>query len=577
MKRPAMLQFDHILAAYGGIVVLSLFLPWLQPDTGIKLMLISLNGDAQREFLYFGTSIVILVISGVLGIGIGLRNSSQPSTQKDVFQKLLMLSSMGLSYFLVNFVSHWTRLSDIFNRVGLGFWISLLWCGAIFLLLLVVPLAKVARYIQARVKKLVAVAVRTVKDTPIQGQGNNGSSVPQIDGGTMHFSFMIEKIVNEGEDAAPFFRLNEDELGVIGVFDGLGGAGSAKFTNMNTGMQRSSAYWGSFYVSNAVRQHFEETVMLQKLNLDGINAQDFARTLKTHIQAYLSQKIAQLSIPETKLKGSGIRQLPTTLALIYFQKMPSRFDTLQSTQYINETAHQQIYSDGYLGYRYLVLWAGDSRCYVLRPSSGLHQLSMDDLRVPQDALQNLLEDSPMSNYVSFDSNFNLNVEQFIETSWKPEIIFVASDGCFAYFPTPMHFEFHLIDSLMYAESLQEWEQMLKQKLSDVAADDVSFALVVLGFGQDFKSLKREFARRFDNLKEHFIKPLNTYLQKVTSLKGELERVGQDVHVAERILEESRSSLWEQYRTEYERYLPVSHSSNFSFERRKPWGDPKETP
>ena len=84
-----------------------------------------------------------------------------------------------------------------------------------------------------------------------------------------------------------------------------------------------------------------------------------------------------------------------------------------------------------------VFWAGDSRAYVL-PADGARQLSTDDLRDPSDAMANLRRDSVVSNAMSADTDFHVNYRR-VELK-APFLLVCATDGCFGYVPTPMHFE-----------------------------------------------------------------------------------------------------------------------------------------
>ena len=84
-----------------------------------------------------------------------------------------------------------------------------------------------------------------------------------------------------------------------------------------------------------------------------------------------------------------------------------------------------------------VFWAGDSRAYVFEPD-GARQLMSDDLRDPGDALANLRRDSVVSNAMSADTEFHVNYRR-VELQ-APFLLVCATDGCFGYLPTPMHFE-----------------------------------------------------------------------------------------------------------------------------------------
>ena len=84
-----------------------------------------------------------------------------------------------------------------------------------------------------------------------------------------------------------------------------------------------------------------------------------------------------------------------------------------------------------------MFWAGDSRAYVFDPD-GARQLSTDDLRDPGDALANLRHDSVVSNAMSADTEFHVSYRR-VELQ-APFLLVCATDGCFGYVPTPMHFE-----------------------------------------------------------------------------------------------------------------------------------------
>lgn len=55
-----------------------------------------------------------------------------------------------------------------------------------------------------------------------------------------------------------------------------------------------------------------------------------------------------------------------------------------------------------------MIWAGDSRAYVLKPDKGLIQLSKDDLKLDNDPFENLKNDSPLSNMICLENDFKLN-------------------------------------------------------------------------------------------------------------------------------------------------------------------------
>ena len=105
-----------------------------------------------------------------------------------------------------------------------------------------------------------------------------------------------------------------------------------------------------------------------------------------------------------------------------------------------------------------VFWAGDSRAYVVT-ADGVAQLTTDDLRDPGDALANLRRDSVVSNAMSADTDFHVSYRRV--SCDAPFLLVGATDGCFGYVPTPMHFEHLLLRALAGARSTQAWSTALQ--------------------------------------------------------------------------------------------------------------------
>src|SRR4029453_11513263 len=107
-----------------------------------------------------------------------------------------------------------------------------------------------------------------------------------------------------------------------------------------------------------------------------------------------------------------------------------------------------------------LLWAGDSRAYVFEPA-GARQLTADDLREPGDAMANLHQDSVVSNAMSADSDFHVNYRR-IELR-APFLVAGATDGCFGYISTPMHFEHLILSKLQGARTTSAWSAWLQSE------------------------------------------------------------------------------------------------------------------
>jgi hypothetical protein len=120
-------------------------------------------------------------------------------------------------------------------------------------------------------------------------------------------------------------------------------------------------------------------------------------------------------------------------------------------------------------------------------------------------MANLTNDSSISNCITADEPFFLDgCELTLPTQC---IIFAATDGCFGYVATPMHFEALLLAALLAGGSTKQWGAVLRARTSAVAADDASLALVAIGW-RTHRALRRAFAERFRLLQETFIDPLD---------------------------------------------------------------------
>ena len=98
----------------------------------------------------------------------------------------------------------------------------------------------------------------------------------------------------------------------------------------------------------------------------------------------------------------------------------------------------------------------------------------------------------MCNYVSASRPFWLNYREVRLA--LPCVLLAATDGCYGYLPTPMHWEYLLLATLMRSNTVAEWQRDLAQRLGKVAGDDVSLALVGLGF-ESIGALKMALAGR----------------------------------------------------------------------------------
>ena len=332
-------------------------------------------------------------------------------------------------------------------------------------------------------------------------------------GPTISFAFNVGKIPDQGEDSDPILRDGPD-LGLVGVFDGMGGAGGTVYETPDG--RRTGAYLASRIARDVVERR-----MLDLLEPDWhLNGEAAARDLQRAVQHALKERLQELNPAPSSLRSRLIRALPTTMAVL----------ALQRTQ------------PGGAVWAGHVFWAGDSRVYVFE-SSGAHQLSTDDLRDPGDALANLRQDSVVSNAMSADTEFHVNYRR-VELR-APFLAVCATDGCFGYLPTPMHFEHLVLDCLLEARTTAAWSSAVQAKITAVTGDDA--AMSTLGVGVDFKEFQKLFSPRVAELASEFVAPVDVVSNAVIRVEEELEAL------RSRKLREMTES-WNRYKSGYERYL-----------------------
>jgi serine/threonine protein phosphatase PrpC len=332
-------------------------------------------------------------------------------------------------------------------------------------------------------------------------------------GPTISFGFNLGKVPDHGEDSDPILRDGPD-LGLVGVFDGMGGAGGTLYETPEG--RRTGAYLASRIARDVVEQR-----MLDLLEPDwNLNGRAAAEDLHESVQEALQQRLEELKAPKSGLRSKLLRALPTTMAVVALQRTHTGGTTW--------ACH--------------MLWAGDSRAYVFEPS-GARQLTTDDLRDPGDALRNLHADSVVSNALSADTEFHVNYRR-VELE-APFLVACATDGCFGYMPTPMHFEHLLLSGLAEARTTTAWSTALQARISEVTGDDAAMAM--LGVGASLGQFRDLFAPRLRELEEEFIGPIDSLRESIAIAERDLEALRQQ-HV------DTTTTVWSRYKPGYERYL-----------------------
>ncbi|MEZ2241545.1 protein phosphatase 2C domain-containing protein [Microcoleus sp.] len=307
----------------------------------------------------------------------------------------------------------------------------------------------------------------------------------------------IEVAEDKGEDDNLAEHFGQSFL--MGVFDGLGGA-SAGYDG-KTGGRIASAE-----ASQITKEFFKQRY--------GEIAPENVIELQNKICQSLKHK-ADNNMQKSRLKGTLLQhRLCTTIALASIPKQQG-----QEKIKIFEVD---------------VAWMGDSRIYFLSPTKGLQQLTKDDLKTSKDALEMLRQDPPMSQCLTADISPESQIHfQHYKIEETAGCFLACTDGCFQYFSAPWEFEKLLLEMLSKSEGdtmeKNTWQQLIKQRYTEIKQDDVSLILYPVGFN-GIKHLKSSYQKRLQYLQENFMAP---------TANSRYEDV---------------QNLWEKYRIDYEYYF-----------------------
>lgn len=307
-------------------------------------------------------------------------------------------------------------------------------------------------------------------------------------------SFCRDMIPEHGEDSYCYSFC--DTAGLLGVFDGCGGAGARKHEYYSG---HTEAFMASRFCAGTFYDCFRAAFPCDR---------SAAEMVKEVFTPSAAQRLAAYEPPKEEngfqIKGSMVRTLPTTAAAALVQQ---------------EADGNVLVS---------AIWAGDSRVYIL-DARGLAQLTVDDTTV-SDPMENIYEDGILRNIVCRDRAVNLHCRTV--RLRPPFMVFAATDGCFGYVSTPMEFEGLLLHTLLSSDSAAQWEAEIAQVLSKVAGDDYTLCLAAFGYS-DFAALKKSIEQRYAHLDQYYLTPVR------------------QMPIEDR---QSRFELWGQYKANYFRYL-----------------------
>ena len=281
---------------------------------------------------------------------------------------------------------------------------------------------------------------------------------------------------NEGgsEDSCPLVILRsrgDGNVSLLGaVSDGVGGAGSSTTTVNEGGLltERTQA----FVASRLVRRTLAEQFLAGR----SLDAQTVHSSISQSLEEYKSRYLDEDPVA---LRGSMIKTLPATLA----------------------SFHCLIDRSNRGGFvRLSTTWAGDSRIYVMSPISGLAQATRDDVGV-EDTFEQLMCDPPTTNVLNASGPFDVNRSSIqIDT---PFLAIAATDGLFGYLPTPGALELLLIQELQAARDVDDFARSLAIRVSRMTADDASYVVAMIGFGERINSVAHQFSKRYQVLEERY--------------------------------------------------------------------------
>ncbi|MEU9097821.1 serine/threonine protein phosphatase [Streptomyces sp. NPDC048361] len=333
------------------------------------------------------------------------------------------------------------------------------------------------------------------------------------------FTVWSERVPERGEDAEPFVAHHwETRQGLLAVFDGSGGAGSAPAWQSPAGSPRTGAWVGARVARLATDCWFREVAL------------DAEQAEPESLHGYLEYFLSKAPQRRSKIGGTMRRQLPTTLAGVHYRLRDDESVELQP------------------------LWAGDSRAYTLHPRDGLQVLTRDHTR-ESDALELLRSDPPMTNLVCADRAFVVDAQRLAPFP-LPLVLVAATDGFFGYVNTPGDFEAVLLETLQRAADEQEWADLVCREVRGYTADDASLALVALGH-QSFAALRDLYAPRLVELRDRLGRNRPRALDRSPRAVEGGAHVPEDPAQLGSRVRAWQDQSWHAYRGAYETYLPAS--------------------
>lgn len=266
-----------------------------------------------------------------------------------------------------------------------------------------------------------------------------------------------EKKDGLGEDSYTLAANTQGNV-LLSVFDGCGGSGAKVY---ETYSGHTGAYLASRIASGVAYDWFQR--------------EEPDDALENHLKNALA-KYKEKSRSTSTIRSSMAKDFPTTASVM----------------------HCTLSDDSV---RAVCLWCGDSRGFALT-AKGLRQLTADDVQ-STGTEPDMRSDGVMTSLCSASKPFSLHSRELYLP--KQCILITATDGCFGYVPSPIHFEMLLLDTLLRSTSLEEWKNRIFQTLKEISADD--YTMCVAAFGYDtFQDMQKQFVNRANQLLAQYIRP-----------------------------------------------------------------------
>jgi hypothetical protein len=195
-----------------------------------------------------------------------------------------------------------------------------------------------------------------------------------------------------------------------------------------------------------------------------MQASEVVGIFNEHIQRSLQRlAVREGGIPTGVMRGSMVKDYPTTVAIAIIEE---------------EGESRSVH----------MMWAGDSRVYALLPNQDflLQQLTLDHT---SSGASSDGGDAALTRCATPDS---VNLEYVNINVPQDAIVFVATDGCFAYESTQF-FLTTLIEQLDRSMNQKQYSMNLAYALSAIAGDDCSMAMSFPP-GIDFDSMRLELQK-----------------------------------------------------------------------------------